>query len=160
LSCPSLASLSPSAGNKAGNTLVALVGHALDFGAVVVKFNGVPGASYIAVDESHATVRSPAGVVRVRVSEVAGVPLVPGNVLTGDVSGATGTVVSQAAGVVVLSSLSGVLVPGEWLKKTDADKARVVTEGLCYAPCDVTVENEHGMRKTGARLVGAFTFIS
>jgi hypothetical protein len=162
VSKPALTSIGPATGSKAGGTSVALVGHAFDIGTLVVKFDGVSGTGLVVTDMDHATiVTSAAPRVFVRCQGAITGTLAVGDTLTGSVSGKTCEVAGSGvvAGVFVLTlvALTGPLTPGEFLEKDAGNKVQVAASGI-YAPCDVAVENVNGMRVTGAKLVGAFTF--
>ena len=142
---PSIGSINVATGPVAGGTSVVVTGHRLDFGTFTIKFDGVAGVNPRSFTLTSVTVDTPAlPYVCVKLQNSVG-SLALNDVLTGSISGQTGTYLGFDGRGARLGSLSGAPTPGEWLLKDASNKLQVAGANI-YAACDVTVENENGKR--------------
>lgn len=156
---PKITGLSVVSGTPAGGTSVIVTGHALSKGDLIVKFNGVPSTNMRNKSDSSVTVDTPPGKVGLLAEKDSYTgTLSEGDVVVGDISGHTATVVISSPYMLLVTNPSGAFAGGEWLKKDNDNKIKLAPTNYWRGSVDVTVENELGHRAVGHKLASGFTY--
>jgi IPT/TIG domain-containing protein len=156
---PRIDSISVVTGPVAGGTSVTLTGHRLNTAGLTVSFGGVPGTGLTAQSSRNCTITTPPGNPTLVTQGAVTGNLSPGNVITGASSGNTATIVSIAAGLLVVSSPTGHFQAGEWVQKDVNNKIQLANSNQFNGVVTVTVTNANGQRTTGGSLLNGFTYV-